>query len=342
MVVTSSQPIIAVSSDKPLDLIIADGASADIAGLLHDATLPVVALSECSNPLQAITTVLAGEQLRTLHLFTHGRPGAIKICDQWLTAADLVRQAPLLTTWQVDEIVLWGCSVMADDSLARTLESLTGAAVYGSTAPVGRIDGFENLEAAPLPETGGGAKTLAAVLSETSLQSMDFVLIDLSVYFTGGYLGTQGPSTNQADNIKTFAWLGIQKVAFVQSDTDNDGRFDVATQGNDIPGTLRIVQTNGTVTQLAGALNWRETDRGNVEVLGFIFAANASATLTNGANSFTITGGSTANTSSTLGLKVYRSTFTFTNDEERTGNAAPVGLLEALNTQLTSTPQPSR
>ncbi len=326
----------------PTDLIIADGAAPDVAGLLQDAILPVVALRECSNPLQAITTVLAGEQLRTLHLFTHGRPGAIRICDQWLTAADLVRHANLLTTWQADEIVLWGCSVMADDSLARTLESLTGATVYGSVTPVGRTNGFQNLEVVPLPDAGTDSKTLSLVLSEAALQQMDFVLADVSVFFTSGYLGTQGRNTNQADNIKTFSTLGIQKIAFVQDDTDNDGLFDeVATQGNDVAGTIKIYQTDGTIHSLTGALNWRETTGSKIEVLGFIFGATQSATITNGASSFIISGGSTSGTSSTLGLKSYVSNFSFTDGQNRSGNAATAGLLQALNDELTNAPQPS-
>lgn len=341
MVKSSAISINSTSYDRPLDLIIADGVSSDIVALLHDATLPAVALADGSDPLQAITTVLAGEQLRTLHLFTHGRPGAIRLCGQWLTAADLLRQSQLLTTWQVDEIVLWGCSVMADDSLARTLESLTGAAVYGSTTPVGRQAGFENLEVAPLPGSSASTKPLSLLLSDASLQQMDFVLADLSVYFTSGYLGTQGTNTNQANDIKTFSWLGIEKIAFVQSDTDNDGLFDASTQGNDIPGTIKIYLTNGTVKSLSASLNWRETTGNKIEVLGFIFGSTVSETLTNGANTFTITGGSTANSSSTLGLKTYLSNFTFTLDEDRSGNAATNGLLDALNDELTNAPQPS-
>ena len=167
----------------------------------------------------------------------------------------------------------------------------------------------------------------------------------ISVAFKQGYLGTQGTNTNQADNIKTFATLGILRASFEQTDTDADGLFDLScgSQGNDVCGTIKLYLSNGTVISRAGALNWRETSGNIIDVLGFIFdAGQADAIINYGSNqTYTIKAGKVARTSTTLGLRSYRSSVTFVNDEDRSGNAATNGLLGALNAELTNTPQPS-
>ncbi|MRD55560.1 hypothetical protein GH816_03265, partial [Betaproteobacteria bacterium LSUCC0115] len=168
-------------------------------------------------------------------------------------------------------------------------------------------------------------------------------MADISIYFKTGYLGTQGTNTNQANDILTWQTLGISRVSFVQSDTDGDGLFDVGTQGNDVPGTVKIYLNDGTVLSLAAAINWRETSGATLDVLGVIFDDGESASISynGGANTFSIVGGSTANTSSTLGIKAVGSAVTFTDGEDRTGNAATNGLVDNLNDQLSAIPQPS-
>jgi len=89
-------------------------------------------------------------------------------------------------------------------------------------------------------------------------------------------------------------------------------------------------------------LNWRETTGSTVEVFGFIFDPGQTATITYGASqTYTIRGGTTKASSSTLGLRAYASTLAFTDGENRAGNAATSGLLDALNAELANTPQPS-
>jgi Cys-rich repeat protein len=168
---------------------------------------------------------------------------------------------------------------------------------------------------------------------------------ELSLVFNEGYLGTQGTNTNQSDAIKTFATLGIDHMAFIQYEDDEtgDGLFGGAgTQGNDLDGTIRIALTNGTRITLNGALNFRETTGSKVEVFGFIFAEGQNASITYGGGlTYNILGGSTPSTSTSLGLKALTSTFTFTDGQNRSGNAATSGLLSALNDYLLAVPQPS-
>lgn len=181
-----------------------------------------------------------------------------------------------------------------------------------------------------------------SLMAETSVQRQ------VSLVFDRGYFGTQGTNTNKANDILKFASLDVARVAFIQDDLDGDGQFDGSgTQGNDISGTLKIYFTSGaTPLSIPGALNWRETTGSTVEVFGFIFDSGqtGSFTYTDAANvtkTYTITGGATRDVSTTLGLQSIKSTWTFTDLEDRDGNAATSGLLEALNAYLADIPKPS-
>ena len=44
--------------------------------------------------------------------------------------------------------------------------------------------------------------------------------------FRSGYLGTIGQNTGKANNISTFATLGILRVSFSQVDANGDGKID--------------------------------------------------------------------------------------------------------------------
>ena len=161
---------------------------------------------------------------------------------------------------------------------------------------------------------------------------------NVSLAFTNGYIGTQGSNTNQANGIKKLSTLGISRVSFSQSYSGTFG----GTQGNDLSGTIKLYLSNATVITLTGALNWRETTGSTVEVFGFIFDPGQTATISYGASqTLNILGGSTTASSSTMGLRAYASAFTFTDGQNRTGNAATSGLIAALNSELANTPQPS-
>jgi hypothetical protein len=167
----------------------------------------------------------------------------------------------------------------------------------------------------------------------------------VSLSFVNGYMGRQGSNTNQANIIKKLSTIGIARVSFSQPYSNAFG----GTQGNDLAGTIKLYlavgatspQAVNSVITLTGALNWRETSGNNIDVFGFIFDIGQSAAITYNSSTFNIVGGSTANSSTTLGLKAYASTEIFTDGENRSGNAATSGLLTELNAELANTPQPS-
>ena len=68
----------------------------------------------------------------------------------------------------------------------------------------------------------------------------------ISVPFTNGFIGTRGSSAGTANNVLTFATLEISRIFFIQ--TSSGSTFEI--QGNDIPGTMRIVRTDGTVIDM--------------------------------------------------------------------------------------------
>ena len=165
---------------------------------------------------------------------------------------------------------------------------------------------------------------------------------EVNLLFGQGYIGTQGTNTNQADGILNLSTLGISRIGFSQDDADGDGLFG-GTQGNDLAGTLKFYFSNGTTLVRTGAINWRETTGSKVEVMGFILDdGQADYPITYGSSqTFILKSGTTPNVSSTIGLKSIFSNFTFTDLEDRSGNAATSGLLDALNAELGNAAQVS-
>ena len=160
----------------------------------------------------------------------------------------------------------------------------------------------------------------------------------ISLTFTTGFLGTQGNNSNSTTSNKTFLDLGISKVSFSQVDLNGDGKFgDGGTQGNDLAGTVKIYLSNGQVISLNGALNFRNNG-GTRDIFGFIFDVGQNASFTYNTNqTFNIVSGTTASTSTSLGLRSYSSTYTINSTFG--GNASTSGLLDALNAELLNTPQ---
>ena len=175
----------------------------------------------------------------------------------------------------------------------------------------------------------------------------------VSLTFETGYLGIMGKNPNQANDILNLDSLDIDRISFSQSDVNGDGLFgDGGTQGNDLAGTITFYLKNATGTQsgvsglsvltFEGALNWRETTGSTVEVFGFILdpGESGSFTYSSGAKTFNVIGDTTNNVSTNIGLQTYTSSWTFTDSEDRKGNAASSGLLDELNAYLNDLPKP--
>lgn len=123
------------------ELIVADTLSSDIRGLLNGAQAPVFRLGEGHDPIRSISLAIAGEDLEVLHIVAHGRREGFFLGGQWVDAAALRAQVHLVSNWKVQRIALWSCSVGQNSELVRTLTRLTGAQVFASDRPLGRVNG---------------------------------------------------------------------------------------------------------------------------------------------------------------------------------------------------------
>lgn len=161
-----------------------------------------------------------------------------------------------------------------------------------------------------------------------------FTQNQLSVPFTAGFIGAKGTNTQKANDIKTFATLGIAKAFFMQNSTSTTFQ----TQGNDVVGTLRLQLNSGQLIDIPGAVVWKDTSS-PIDYLGFIPSSGfSSVSFSYGAGlTFTIYG---TTTTSNIGLGLIgKDTSDFIDGADITGNAS--GFAEDLNTYLSVTNLPA-
>lgn len=151
-----------------IDLIVADVTSPEILELVQGAKAPAFPLDNCAEPLQVITTVVAGSHLETLHIVAHGRGGRWWLGGQIITERTLRDNAHLFQHWNVDRIALWICEAGIDRRMVDLLARLTGAEVLASTGRLGR-EPRSGLRHWQLPQAGGGGLHGCAVFDMVTL-----------------------------------------------------------------------------------------------------------------------------------------------------------------------------
>ena len=125
---------------RSAELLVADGASADIAELIAGAPMASLRVAPGSDALGCISDAIAGRHWDVLHLVAHGRAGAIGLGAQWIDARTLAAASRLLIRWRVSTIAMWSCETGQDATLAELLAALTGAQVLASAGPLGMLD----------------------------------------------------------------------------------------------------------------------------------------------------------------------------------------------------------
>ncbi|MFP5394283.1 MAG: DUF4347 domain-containing protein, partial [Gammaproteobacteria bacterium] len=136
------------------ELIVADGASADIAELLSGARAPQVLLGPCADALAELTAAIAQQKLDVLHIVAHGRTGGFSLGGEWIDTRTLAQHGDLLAGWKVSTIALWSCHAGEDDTLPQVLAALTGARVLATSGDLGMIGATARWE---LADCGGAA-----------------------------------------------------------------------------------------------------------------------------------------------------------------------------------------
>lgn len=223
-------------------LILADGQSPDLAPLLAGARQPLLTLAPHQDPLAAIGAALlrarrAGMAAATLHLVAHGRPGALRFGNRWITTASLVAAASELAAWKLERIALWSCHAAADPAFTATLAELTGARVLASTTVIDSLGhqsivaaGGETLQLSGLFAEPAIAAWGGSLLNEYTLtnQQLNFAF-DQSTLYSGGY----DPSTGRLlagtayrySNVVTIDGRGIDAIVSINSDQPGQRAF---------------------------------------------------------------------------------------------------------------------
>jgi len=154
----------------------------------------------------------------------------------------------------------------------------------------------------------------------------------ISVPFTNGFIGARGSSAGTANNVLTYATLGIDRTFFIQNSSTNS--FEL--QGNDIPGTLRIVRTNGTTLDMPASANWRNSG-GTTYLIGILPRPASPVTFAYGnGQSIQITDGSANGGSSVGGYVAAYGGTVLVDGASTSGNAAQSQVLDGLNAYLTT------
>lgn len=168
---------------------------------------------------------------------------------------------------------------------------------------------------------------LAIGLAPSSARAQNII----SVPFTQGFIGTRGSSAGTANNVLTYATLGITRTFFIQSSSTTT--FEL--QGNDIPGTLRIVRSNGTTLDIPASANWRNSG-GTTYLIGILPRPTSPITFTYGGGSIQITDGSNNGGSSVGGYAAAYAGSTIADGASTSGNAAQSQVLSGLNAYLST------
>jgi hypothetical protein len=153
----------------------------------------------------------------------------------------------------------------------------------------------------------------------------------ISVPFTNGFLGTRGSSAGSSNAVKTFATLGISRVFFIQNSSTNT--FEL--QGNDIPGTMRVIRTDGTTLDMPASANWRNSG-GTTYLIGILPRPASPVTLTYSGGSVQITDGTSPGGSSLGGYVAAYAGATAVDGDAMSGNAAQSQVLGGLNSYLST------
>jgi hypothetical protein len=189
---------------------------------------------------------------------------------------------------------------------------------------VGRAVARRALVAVGLLALSGGGRRLAA-------QNV------ISVPFTNGFVGTRGSSAGTANNVLTYATLGIDRAFFIQNSSTTQFQLQSGLQGNDIYGTLRLVRTSGATIDIPAVANWRQNDGNYTYLIGILPRPTSPVTLTYGSGqTLQITTGDDPGGTSIGGYVAGYTGAREADGASTNGNAAQSQVLGGLNDYLAS------
>ena len=212
-------------------------------------------LAGCNDPLQVITTALAGEVVETLHVVAHGRAGGFQLGGQWVDECALQGAAPLLAQWNVRNIALWSCDVGQDRAFLDALARLTGAEVHASTRALGKVHGQARW-ALDVPGETPVALPFQAAVAEAwphQLVSLNFT----NAYAVNTATTPAGKESNSLDFVPTSLNVArIDDKTGNQNFSGNDVVVELVVGGNTYYGWIsRPIKSGGVIK---GFYFWRD------------------------------------------------------------------------------------
>ena len=188
-------PYSTFSDREALDRLVFIDLSIDDSASLVAGTVPgsdVVLLDPSVDGVSQITAVLSGRvDVASVHIVSHGQPGALQLGSTQLSLESLDRYGEALQTWRGAlrsdaEVLLYGCNVAAEDvgiAFLSKLKHLVGVEVAASSTRIGSAQQGGNWS---LDVTTGKIQSGLAFQPEV-MATYTAVLTLLEEDFTGGF-----------------------------------------------------------------------------------------------------------------------------------------------------------
>ncbi|MEM9244322.1 MAG: DUF4347 domain-containing protein [Cyanobacteria bacterium P01_F01_bin.153] len=211
------------------------------------SSIPVILLDSRRDSFAQITRSLAQYPADTVHILTHGSPGALVFGSGTVNQAALTTQGNRLSRWfseaaQNPTVVIYGCEVGAGNrgkTFLKQLGQLTGAAIAASSHPVGAAHLGGNWD---LNVTVGEPRFDLAVSRMVRLQ-YNHVLAPPVLQSVSSVESNGVYSARTADNILSLTFTFDQSVNF----TANGGALE-ATLNNGAIARLVADASGSTLT----------------------------------------------------------------------------------------------
>ena len=289
----------------------------------------------------------------------HVRPGEVCLDGQQLNAETLndrgLRERLRAKVRGFTGLELISCHVAAGPGrdFVRRLADILGIRVFASSRAVGpaHLGGTYWLDFGYCPDSGCDLPGYEAA----PVPGLNHLMPLISVPFENGIVGDQGTNPNKLLKLTNFSTLNIQ-ISFFQQNSSTGQFVDGGTQGNDIPGYLKIVLDDGTASTISGAINWQDKTGNTTETFGFLPGVDTDIAVLDAAGNPVListyevdgegdtiyenwvirgenhSGGRISN----FGLERIGNSLTYVDGEDNSGSADPVDV-DDLNAYLTET-----
>ena len=236
-------PVSMPHSLEAREAIIADGSAPEIRGLIRHSTVPAFIVDPTSDPIVSIDRIILAQNIRQLHLVTHGQMGLLYFGGARLDRDVLLKNKERIRSWKLESIALWSCEVGQDESFIQLLSEISGAKVYASRSKIGHseLGGAWNLSR--VGAGNEGVSVIGAPFTNDFLESWNHVLA--RVYFNKVYQGTGTSYAIQSNSIDITTPLAGNSFSFV-SVNESDATF--LSSGNNTAGFITYTLNGSTVT----------------------------------------------------------------------------------------------